>query len=246
MAVSDLGAPLRVMRGFELQDRRLLVQIISAAPGLFAGDRYELDVDVQSGARAVLLTPAATKIHSMPDGGRATQAIRAQVAAGGSLEIYPTLAIPFAGADFAQHVEAAIDGDGRFGWVDPWSFGRIESGERHAFRRISTRLRINREGRPLYRDALELAPGELGPAAMGALEGATHAFAGCWFGPSDPWEPRGGLTEDMILGSLGEDGLYARGLFRDGGSFRRALAQVRNLSASAWGVSEILQTRFAL
>ena len=42
MSVSDLGAPLRVMRGFELDDGRLLVQVISAAPGLFAGDLYEV------------------------------------------------------------------------------------------------------------------------------------------------------------------------------------------------------------
>ena len=50
LAVRDLGAPLRVMRGFELPDGRLLVQVISAAPGFFSGDRYEIEIEVRSGA----------------------------------------------------------------------------------------------------------------------------------------------------------------------------------------------------
>ena len=50
---------------------------------------------VSAGARAVVLTPAATKIHSMPGGGRAEQSISAKVDSAGSLEIYPTLSIPF-------------------------------------------------------------------------------------------------------------------------------------------------------
>ena len=172
LAVSDLGAPLRVMRGFPLEDDRLLVQIISAAPGLFSGDRYELRVDVEPGARVVLLTPSATKIHSMPDGGCAKQRIEATVGDGASLEIYPTLSIPFPDADFVQQVEINLSAEARFGWMDPWSFGRIAGGERNRFRRISTRLRIDREGAPLYRDAMELVPAAGDVSALGLLEGA--------------------------------------------------------------------------
>ena len=246
LAVSDLGAPLRVMRGFELEDGRLLVQIISAAPGFFSGDCYELTIELGAGARAVILTPAASKIHSMPDGGWAAQSIRAAVGPGASLEIYPTLSIPFAHSDFRQRVEVSLADDARFGWMDPWAFGRIESGERYAFRRVSTRLRVDRDGRPLYRDGLELAPAERDVAAMGALEQATHAISGCWFGPCEPWAARGAITDDLVWGQVGEDGLYARGLFRDGASFRRGLETVRAQATAAWGASEIQQTRFTL
>ena len=246
LAVSDLGAPLRVMRGFELGDGRLLVQIISASPGLFSGDSYELAIDVRQGASAVVLTPAATKIHSMPDGGCATQALEATVAAGASLEVYPTLSIPFAASDFRQDVGIELSSDARFGWMDPWSFGRIDSGERYAFRQLSSRLRVNRDGRPLYRDALELAPGEADVAGQGSLEYATHAITGCWFGPCEVWEPEGRLDRDVILGRIGEDGLYARGLFPNGAAFRQGLAYIRSRIASAWHSTEFSQTQFTL
>jgi urease accessory protein len=246
LVVSDLGAPLRVMRGFDLEDGRLLVQVISAAPGFFSGDRYELAIEVGPGARALVITPAASKIHSMPDGGAASQILGATVAAGGSLEIYPTLSIPFAFSDFRQNVEISLEDGARFGWMDPWSFGRIESGERYAFRRISSRLRIDRAGRPLYRDAMELAPAETDAGAMGALEQATHAANGCWFGQCIPWEPTGELTDETVFGRVGADGLYVRGLFAEGRTFRRGLENVRRKIAAAWSVSEISQTRFTL
>ncbi len=244
LAVRDLGAPLRVMRGFPLEDGRLLVQIISAAPGLFAGDRYELSIEVGPGAKAVILTPAATKIHSMPDEGRAEQWIRARVELGGSLEIYPTLSIPFRESEFWQQVEVEISEGSRFGWLELWSFGRIAGGERNQFRGIGTRLRIDREGKPLYRDALELAPAAGDPAAWGLLEGAAHSLTGCWFGPCEPWAPRGALDDALVLGTVGSDGLYARALFDDGAAFRRAAAELHAEVARAWGLQKYCQDRF--
>ncbi|MCB9385221.1 MAG: urease accessory protein UreD [Bryobacterales bacterium] len=246
LAVRDLGAPLRVMRGFELPDGRLLVQVISAAPGFFSGDRYEIEIEVRSGARALVLTPAAAKIHSMPDGGHAEQSLRARVEAGASLEIYPTLSIPFAGSDFRQDVAITLEGDARLGWMDPWSFGRIDRGEKYAFRRISTRLRIDRDGRPLYRDALELAPATRDVAGWGALEGATHLVNGCWFGSCTPWEAEGDLDAGLLFGCVGEDGLYARGLFQNGDAHRAALDAIRANVARAWSMAQIPLTQYTL
>lgn len=246
LVVSDLGAPLRVMRGFPLEDGRLLVQIISAAPGLFSGDCYELSIDVEPGAKAVVLTPAATKIHSMPDGGWAEQSIDARVAAGGSLEIYPTLSIPFRDSDFVQRVTAELSGDARFGWLDPWSFGRISCGELHEYRRISTRLHVDRDGRPLYRDALELSAKSGRAGEWGLLEGASHLMSGCWFGPGELWEPQGALDSPLALGRVGEDGLYARGVFSSGASFRTAITDLHRAVAEAWSLAMISQARFTL
>lgn len=246
MRVSDLGAPLRVMRGFQLEDGRLLVQIISAAPGLFAGDQYELSIDVASGARVVVLTPAATKIHSMPSGGSAQQSISASVATDASLEIYPTLSIPFKDSEFAQHVEIHLVGNARFGWLDPWAFGRISSGECYAFRRLDARIAVNRDRRPLYRDALRLAPAEGAISTLGVLENATHALSGCWFGPSEPWPGQGALDSPLAIGTVGSDGLYARGVFHDGAAFRHGLSDVHQRLTAAWGVSPISLAQFTL
>lgn len=246
LAAADLGAPLRAMRGFLLPDGRLLVQIISAAPGLFSGDRYELTIEVAEGARAVVLTPAATKIHSMPDGGRAVQTIQAAVAAGASLEICPTLSIPFADAEFEQQADVSLAETSRFGWLDPWSLGRIARGEISAFRRISTRLRIDREAAPLYRDALEMEPAVDGEGSWGVSEDATHLVAGCWFGPAEAWTPSGALDDEMVYGTVGADGLYVRGAFRDSLGMQRALEDLHLRVGAAWGTTPFSRRQFTL
>jgi urease accessory protein len=246
LAVCDVGSPLRVMRGFELSDGRLLVQIISAAPGLFAGDRYELTVEARAGARAVILTPAATKIHSMPGGGCAQQQFRVEVADAASVEIYPTLSIPFPDSDFEQTAHVSLEGESRFGWLEPWSFGRIGSGEKYVFRRISTRLSVDRDGAPAYRDALEVAPADGAPGGWGLLESATHSAAGCWLGPSDAWTPEGALDADIVFGQADDETLYARGLFLDGSAFQQGLAAIRRKAAHIWGMTEIPFDKFTL
>ena len=46
----------------------LVVNVVSPTAGLFAGDRVRLRAEVAPGARLVLTTPAATRIHAMRGG----------------------------------------------------------------------------------------------------------------------------------------------------------------------------------
>ena len=77
-------------------EHALLVQIVNPTAGVFAGDGLRSRVAVESGARLLLTTPSANRIHAMPSG-RATLDQHFAVADGGWLEVMPELFIPQAG-----------------------------------------------------------------------------------------------------------------------------------------------------
>ena len=232
LVVADVGAPLKAMRAFPLPDGRALLQIISAAPGLLAGDRYEIAIETEPGARAVVVTPAATKLHRMASGERAEQTITLRVAAGASLEYYPALNIPFPESEFRQRIDARVEGDGRLGLVESWSAGR--SGEHLAFRRLESRTAVDLDGEPVYRDALDLGPDTAG---WGALEGARYVVSGYWLGGGlEPAAPEGELA---VSGPVEPGGVYLRGLYADSLPMEADLARARAAAAASWGYGKI-------
>jgi len=160
-------APLRCLRAFPLAGGERLAQLLHVGPGVMAGDRLELVVDVAAGARALLVAQSAAKLHAMPEGTDAHQTVVARVGAGASLEYHPGLTIPFAGAAFSQRIEVDLEPGARFVMLERWSAGRIARGERHAYRRVASGLRVRRSGRLVYADALVLDPEEAsGPAVF--------------------------------------------------------------------------------
>lgn len=163
-------APLRVHRAFE-HDGDAVVPLVHVGPGLLDGDRAVLDVEVAAGARAVIVPQSATKVHSMPAGGRVQQTIRARVAAGGWLELHGGLVIPFPGATFHQRVEVDLEPGARFLWTERGCTGRV--GEQGRFGTLDTSLVVTRNGLPCFADrtrvegtaADPLAEDRAGPSA---------------------------------------------------------------------------------
>jgi urease accessory protein len=162
-------APLRCVRAFPLASGERVLQLLHVGPGVMAGDRLELDVDVGPGAQAVVVAQAATKLHAMDGDGHATFDVRLRVAEGGSLEVHPGLTIPFARSAFRQTVHVDLAPGARFAWVERWAAGRLARGERHAYRHASSRLRVRVDGVPAYADALVLEPARA--AGVGVFEG---------------------------------------------------------------------------
>ena len=90
---SHVRAPVALVRPFPLADGGQLVQLITIGPGLCGGDRLLVHVAVETGARVVLTTPAATRVLSMDAGQHAEQDVELVVAAGATLEYYPAITI---------------------------------------------------------------------------------------------------------------------------------------------------------
>ncbi len=223
--VADLesSGPLRVVRPFRVEDDRVLLQLVTVGPGLLAGDRYRLEIEVGEGAKAVVLHQSATKVHRMPAGQWAAQHVRITVEEAGELEYYPGLGIPYPDAELHQRTEVFLRSGARFGWFEVWATGRTARGEHLAFRAVLAETGIYAEGGPVYRDALVLVPERDPLYATGLLEGARYVASGFWrWADVDP-----GFREDaqsvVVAGRTGFRDLYLRGLGRDGWSLRQKL-----------------------
>lgn len=162
-------APLRCLRAFALPSGERVAQLLHVGPGVMAGDRLDLRVDVAAGARALLVAQSAAKLHAMRGEAEARQRVALRVGPGASLEYHPGLTIPFAGTAFRQRIEVDLDEGARFVMVERWSAGRVARGERHAYRRVENHVRVRRCGRLVYADALVLDPDDAdGPAVFDA------------------------------------------------------------------------------
>ena len=216
-------APLRCVRPFALATGEVVLQLLHVGPGVMAGDRLELDVDVAEGAHAVVVAQAATKLHAMEPPGVAEQRMRIRVAAGGRLEFHPGLTIPFAGSAFRQSVEVDLEEGAAFAWFERWSAGRVARGERHAYRHASSRLRVRVDGVPVHADALELDPERA--AGPGLFEGHAYVASGVIVGGGDPglgsFSEQAGVTQAAY--PLGPNRWAARALADDGVALRAAV-----------------------
>ncbi|MCS7235173.1 MAG: urease accessory protein UreD [Armatimonadota bacterium] len=239
--IADLDScgPLRIIRPFPLEDDRVLLQLVTVGPGLLAGDRYQLEIRVGKGARAVVLQQSATKVHRMAPHQTATQDVRIVVEEGGELEYYPGLGIPYPEAELHQRTEVSLCPTARFGWFEVWATGRDVRGERLAFRRLWVETAIDADGDPVYRDALVLAPGTSPPDRVGMLEGARYVASGFWrWGQGEPvfWEDGGSV---LVAGHTAFGDLYLRALARDGLALRQKLAALLGVWRTRWGLVDI-------
>jgi urease accessory protein len=241
LAESYVQSPLKVLRQFRLPDGRAVVQILQTTPGLFEGDDYQLEIVVESGARVVMMNPSASKLHRMAAGGFARQQCRIAVHDGAHLEYYPALNIPFPEADLHQSLQINLSPTARLALVETWAMGRIERGEHLLFRRLSSRTAVDLAGKPLYRDALELAPGSEALGDWGLLEGERYHASGFWFGENlQPVEPLPESSLDSLLafGEIEKGQHYFRGLFGDSVEMSRAVDRVIQTMCRAWELTD--------
>ena len=220
-------APLRCLRAFDLGGGEAIAQVVHVGPGVMAGDRLALTLEAEPGAQAVVVAQSATKLHAMIDGTHAEQHVRIRVGAGASLEWHPGLSIPFARSAFRQRVEVDLEPGARFVLVERWACGRVARGERHAYRRIDSRLHVRVSGRLAYADALVLEP-DLADRP-GVFEAHAYLATGVAFGvPSAPDETRAEATTsaaEVATLALRDDRCALRGLGDDGVALQRAVTQ---------------------
>jgi urease accessory protein len=140
--------------------------------GLVGGDAISIEVEVGTGAEAVLLSQACTKIYR----GEApsAQALTAQVHAGGVLWALPDHVVPFGGASFAQRQRIELADDASLVLLDAFTSGRVGSGERWRFRRYQSRIEVHRAGRPIFLEAIDL---DARTGDLAARHGRFDAFA---------------------------------------------------------------------
>jgi urease accessory protein len=170
--------PLQVQRPFYPEGEGVCHAYLLHPPGgIVAGDRLDVRIGVEGGARALVTTPAAGKFYRS-DGRGAAQRCRLTVAAGGVLEWLPQETIVFDGARARSDLQVELEAGGRFiGW-DVVCLGRPAAGESLASGEVTIGTELYCQGRPLLieharlkggGDMLDSDWGLGGATAMGTL-----------------------------------------------------------------------------
>jgi len=147
---------------------------LCASAGIMAGDVQRFDYVVGPGADLEILSQSFEKIHKM-DEGSACRQIHVDVASGGTLYYNPQPVIPFAGSAFDSTMEIHLeDATSKLFLLDILSCGRAVSGERFAYRRFSSKVKIYRGGKLIYRDNTCYEPEKMPMEGIGMFEGYSH------------------------------------------------------------------------
>lgn len=154
------GSPLRIVTPKNHGHGAWAFQ--SSYGGGFVGeDEISLEVEVGQGATLFLSSQASTKVYKAAT---AKSTVKASVAAGATLICWPDPIVAFAEASLTQHQTYSLAKDASLLCVESWTAGRVASGERWQFERLSTRLHVVVDGERRFTDALRLTgdDGELG------------------------------------------------------------------------------------
>lgn len=154
----EVSAPFHLSKPYWTGDV-LVIQAVNATAGVFAGDRLGLSLEVEPGARVLLTSPSASRIHTMPRG-RAEQQQTFKVGTGAWLEVLPELFIPQAGCRYHQHTDIEVAPGGTLFFVETLAPGRVARGESLAFDEVRWGLDLRRAGHLLVRERYTLRGGD--------------------------------------------------------------------------------------
>ncbi|TXN22830.1 urease accessory protein UreD, partial [Methylobacterium sp. WL9] len=129
--------------------------LVNTAGGIACGDRFELSVALEAGARLVVSTTAAEKIYRS-DGPVSRIDNRLDLAADARFDWLPQETILYDGSRLRRRFEADLAADSSLLVVEIVAFGRAARGERLAEGLFEDIWRIRRDGRLVYADALRL------------------------------------------------------------------------------------------
>lgn len=142
--------PLRVQKALYPEGPDICHTVILHPPGGIAGgDRLEIHLAAEEGARALITTPGASKWYRSA-GHPAGQHVTLQVASGGAIEWLPQEIIFFDGVDAALDMNVQLSNDAVFLGIETFCLGRLAAGESFSHGRIRFRTTIERDGRPLW------------------------------------------------------------------------------------------------
>lgn len=153
------SGPLLVQRPFYPEDDVCHAYVLHPPGGIVGGDCLQLEVACETGAHALLTTPAATKFYRSDDA-HAQQTQRLKVESGAILEWLPQESIWFSGARGGVTTRVELAPGAHFiGW-ESLCLGRPASAERFAAGRAELNLEVYRAGQPLLIERLRATGGD--------------------------------------------------------------------------------------
>ncbi len=151
--------PLLVQRNFHPEGDVCHSYVIHPPGGVAGGDRLQLDATVGSGGHALLTTPAAAKFYRT-DGAEAVQRQVFEVEDGAALEVLPMESIFHRGCAVTLDNDFRLAADARLCAWDILCLGRPGSGDHFESGRCRQQWRIERAGRTVLHECLNLTAGD--------------------------------------------------------------------------------------
>jgi urease accessory protein len=149
--------PLMVQRPFHPEaDGTAHVYVLHPPGGVAGGDRLDIDVEVRSGASALITTPAATKLYRTA-GERAHVSQSLGVRSGAVLEWLPQETIAFRGADAELSTRVTLEPGAHYAGWEIVCLGRPASGDTFEHGSLSQRTELAIAGRPVVIERLSLS-----------------------------------------------------------------------------------------
>ncbi|SHG46381.1 urease accessory protein [Cognatishimia maritima] len=129
--------------------------LINTSGGLTGGDQIDIVAQAGAGSSLTLTTQAAERAYRSQDG-RARMHTDLTIDTDAQINWLPQEMILFEGSALDRRLTVDIADNGRFLMVEPIIFGRTAMGETLTSVSFKDRVRINRQGKPLYWDGLDL------------------------------------------------------------------------------------------
>jgi len=221
--------PLRLQRPLYPEPAVCHALILHPPGGVVGGDRLNVNVEVETDASALITTPGAAKFYR--SGGLAAgQVNRLRVQSHGCLEWLPQETIIYPGAEAETTTLAALAADAGFmGW-EILCMGLPACGQPFVGGRFIARLEIDRQGRPIFRDRLEI-DGADGLKRLTGLRGfavsATFLATGVTAAMRDPLRRNMDEQSDAIWGlTLMDDLLVVRMIGNDSARIKHHFQQI--------------------
>ncbi|MGI9146275.1 MAG: urease accessory protein UreD [Chloroflexota bacterium] len=175
--------------------------------GLLDGDCVSINVEIEPGARLALHNQAATQVHA----GYSEQRLSAIVAEDAWFSYVPRALVPHAAADHYATTRVSLAAGARALVADSLSPGRVQFGERFAYRQVRLELDVHSAGELVARERASIQPcAGLRRAQWGSF---SHLATAYLVGPSEPPRPAdGGDTMRVGATRLARGGWLVRAL----------------------------------
>jgi urease accessory protein len=164
--------------------RELEAMIVNTAGGMAGGDRFEIDLTVEPGARLLVTSAAAEKVYRTL-GADSVITAKLDVAAGGELAWLPQETILFDRARLKRSIEVDLAADARLIMAEAVVFGRAGMGEVMAAGCLIDCRRVRRDGKLLHAETTRLDGGLAGKLAQSAVARGGVAVASVLIVPAD-------------------------------------------------------------
>lgn len=158
-----MAYPLSVSPIFRLEDSpsatstRAYLYRMNTSPGLLAGDRINISLQLNSGSQLYLADQSATKVHTMPQAEMAIVNYSIELGEQATLEFIPEPVILFADAALTQQIEITVNASAGLSLGEIILPGRLARGEVYQLRQYLSRIRVkSTEGKLLFVEAMNL------------------------------------------------------------------------------------------